>query len=105
MTESTLVLKNYDTFIGIDVDKNKFSFTVIDDHIMKHSRTIPSDPKMLYNYISKNYPDKKVLFAYEAGPTGYNLYDYLLSKERDCFVVSPNTIPKAGNEKVKNNGM
>jgi len=103
MTAPTRVLMNYDTFIGIDVDKNKFSFTVIDNNIMKNSRTIPSDPQMLYNYISKNYPDKKTLFAYEAGPTGYHLHDYLLSKERDCFVVSPNTIPKAGNEKVKNN--
>ena len=103
MTESPRVLMNYDTFIGIDVDKNKFSFTVIDNHIMKRSRTIPSDPEMLYNYISKNYPDKKALFVYEAGPTGYHLYDYLISKERDCFIVSPNTIPKAGNEKVKNN--
>jgi transposase len=103
MIAPTRVLKNYDTFVGIDVDKNKFSFTVMDNNIMKNSRTIPSDPQMLYNYISKNYPDKKVLFAYEAGPTGYHLYDYLLSKERDCFVVSPNTIPKAGNEKVKNN--
>ena len=103
MAEPTRVLMNYDTFVGIDVDKNKFSFTVIDNNIMKHSKTIPSNPEMLYNYISKNYPDKKILFAYEAGPTGYDLYDYLLSKKRNCFVVSPNTIPKAGNEKVKNN--
>jgi len=103
MTILARVSNKYDTFIGIDVDKNKFSFSVIDNEIMKRSRTIPSNPEMLYNYISKNYPNKRILFAYEAGPTGYHLYDYLLSKATDCFVVSPNTIPKASNEKVKNN--
>jgi len=60
---------------------------------------------MLYNYIHKRFPNRKVLFAYEAGPTGYHLYDYLASKECDCLVVSPNTIPKAGNENVKNNNI
>ena len=99
------ISKDYDTFIGIDVDKNKFSFTIIDDDIMKKSKTVPSDPKQLYNYIHKHYPDKQVLCAYEAGPTGYSLYDHLALNECKCFVVSPNTIPKASNDKVKNNKM
>jgi len=95
--------KNYDTFIGIDVDKNKFSFTIIDGDIMKKSKTIPSSPNQLYNYVCNHYPDKQVLYAYEAGPTGYHLHDHLTSNKCDCLVVSPNTIPKASNEKVKNN--
>ena len=103
MTTASLLATNYDTFFGIDVDKNKFSFTVIDNAIMKRSRTIPSNPDQLYNYIRKNYPDKRVLCAYEAGPTGYHLYDHLTSNKCECLVVSPNTIPKASNEKVKNN--
>ncbi|MFO8053155.1 MAG: IS110 family transposase [Candidatus Omnitrophota bacterium] len=97
--------KNYDTFVGIDVDKKKFSFTVIDDNTIKRSKTIPSSPNQLYNYISKKYSKKRVLYAYEAGPTGYHLYDYLKSNNCGCLVVSPNTIPKASNDKVKNNKM
>jgi transposase len=97
--------KEHDTFIGIDVDKNKFSFTVFENDIMKKPKTIPSNPEQLYNYIRKHYPNKEVLCAYEAGPTGYGLYDYLALNECDCLVVSPNTIPKAGNEKIKNNNM
>jgi len=103
MAISTPLSNHYDTFIGIDVDKSSFSFTVIDKHVMKTSKKIPSDPKKMYNYIRNNYPNKKVLCAYEAGPTGYHLYDYLVSNKHECFVVSPNTIPKASNEKVKNN--
>jgi len=103
MTTASQVSKSYDTFIGIDVDKNKFSFTIIDEGIMKRSKTIPSNPDQLYNYVCKQYSDKQVLYAYEAGPTGYHLYDHLTSNKCECLVVSPNTIPKASNEKVKNN--
>lgn len=103
MAVSLSVVKNYNTFIGIDVDKNKFSFTAVKDDAMKLSKTIPSNPEQLYNYVCKHYPGKQVLYAYEAGPTGYYLHDYLVSKGCECFIVSPNTIPKASNEKVKNN--
>jgi transposase len=95
--------KEYDIFLGIDVDKNNFSFTVQDHSIMNKAKTIPSQPEQLYNYVKNHFADKKVLFAYEAGPTGYHLYDYLSAKEQDCIVVSPLSIPKALNQKVKNN--
>ena len=71
--------KTYDTFIGIDVDKKSFSFTVKDNNGMMRSKKIPSDPEGFHNYIKKNFADKKILCAYEAGPTGYHLYDYLIS--------------------------
>lgn len=99
----TYLPKDYDAFIGIDVDKNKFSFTVEDHTVMSKSKTIPSQPKELYNYVKNHFADKKVLFAYEAGPTGYHLYDYLSAQGQDCLVVSPLSIPKAPNQRVKNN--
>ena len=96
------ITNQYDVHFGIDVDKKSYSFTVY-DKIMKKSRKIPSDAGQLTSYIKKNYPDKKVLCAYESGPTGYHLYDHLRSQNIDCMVVSPNSIPKPSNEKVKNN--
>lgn len=103
MSALTGLSNSYDTFIGIDVDKKSFSFTVKSDDIMYLTKKIPASPEYFYNYIKKNFAHKRVLCAYEAGPTGYHLYDYLSSKECDCFVVSPNSIPKASNEIVKNN--
>lgn len=102
MTQNYLS-KNYDVFIGIDVDKKNFSFTVSDHNTMSKSKTIPSQPEQLYNYVKKRFADKKMLFAYEAGPTGYHLHDYLSAKKQECFVVSPLSIPRALNQKVKNN--
>lgn len=95
--------KQYDTFFGIDVDKNSFSFTVGDHNSMTRSKKVPSDPEHFYNYIRNNYGHNKVLCAYEAGPTGFHLHDYLTEKEIPCFVVAPNSIPKASNDRVKNN--
>lgn len=95
--------KDYDIFIGLDVDKKSFSFTVKDHHTMQRSKKIPSNPEHLYNYIQNNYKDKKVLCAYETGPTGFHLYDYLNTKDIPCLVVPPLSIPKAPNERVKTN--
>ena len=103
MTTMTYLPGNYDVFIGIDVDKRSFAFTVQDHDIMSRSKKIPASPEQLYNYIRNNFNDKRVLCAYEAGPTGYNLYDYLTQKEQPCVMVSPASVPKASNERVKNN--
>ena len=93
---------NYDVYIGLDVDKNSYVFTVYDE-VMKKSKKIPANPGYLFNYVKNNYPGKRILFAYEAGPTGYNLYDFLKANNQDCLVVSPNSIPKPACERVKNN--
>lgn len=71
--------------------------------MIQRSKRIPSSPEHFYGYLKKNYCNKKILCTYEAGPTGYYLHDYLNSKNCDCIVVSPNAIPAASNEKVKNN--
>ncbi|MCI0482787.1 MAG: IS110 family transposase [Candidatus Dadabacteria bacterium] len=70
---------------------------------MNRSKKIPSSPEQLYNYIRNNFSSQRVLCAYEAGPTGYDLYDYLTQKEQPCVVVPPASIPKASNERVKTN--
>jgi hypothetical protein len=42
MTQNYLP-KDYDVFIGLDVDKNNFSFTVQDHNAMNKTKTIPSE--------------------------------------------------------------
>ena len=94
---------NYEIFIGLDVDKNSYSYTVHDQFQIKKSKKMPSSPEHLYNYIQKHYNTKKVICAYEAGPTGFSLYDYLSQKDIPCLITAPASIPKAPNERVKNN--
>ena len=103
MTPLSYSVKDHDTFIGIDTDKKSYVFSVGDHTIMSRAKKIPAKPEHLHNYIKKNYKNKKVICAYEAGPTGFGLYDYLTAKDIPCIVIPPLSIPKAPNEKVKNN--
>ena len=42
-----------------------------------------------------------LIFAYEAGPTGYGLHRYLTGRGFECRVVAPSLIPKRPGDKVK----
>jgi len=43
----------------------------------------------------------RLVFAYEAGPTGYGLYRQLTEQGYECHVVAPSLIPKRPGDKVK----
>ena len=100
---TTYLPQDYDIFIGIDVDKNSFSFTVMNHHNMSRAKRMPSNPEHFYNYIQNHFDSKQVLCAYEAGPTGFHLHDHLRERSQPCLIVPPLSIPKARNERVKNN--
>jgi len=87
MTRPTYFTKDFETFIGLDVDKSSFSFTTNNDSQMLKSKKMPSNPEHLYNYIQKHFDHKKVICAYEAGPTGFHLHDYLTDKDVLCLVT------------------
>ena len=103
MTQVNYSPKQHDVFLGTDVDKNSFSFTVTDHDDMKINKKIPSNAENFCNYITKNFKDKRVLCAYEAGPTGFHLHDLLKSRNIPCIIVPPTSIKKAPNERVKTN--
>jgi transposase len=103
MTRPTYLPKDYETFIGLDVDKSSFSYTITNDSKTLKSKKMPSNPEHLYNYIQKHFDHEKVICAYEAGPTGFHLHDYLSDKDILCFITSPASIPRPRNKKVKNN--
>jgi transposase len=102
MTLQSYHPNDYETFIGLDVAKNSFSYTVRDKFELKRSKKMPSDPEHLYNYITKQFNHKKVICAYEAGPTGFHLRDYLSERGIKCLVTTPASIPTARNSRVKN---
>jgi transposase len=70
---------------------------------MLRSLTIPYEATNLLSFIGKHYPEKKVVFAYEAGPTGFGLHDVIRSAGYCCLVVSPGNIPNVANKRIKTN--
>ena len=51
MSHKTYQPRNYEAFLGLDVDKSSFSFTVTNHFQSKKSKKMPSNPEHLYNYI------------------------------------------------------
>jgi len=47
----------------------------------------------LLGYVRGHLPNKRVAFAYEAGPTGFGLYDDILAAGYPCLVVTPSNVP------------
>src|SRR6516164_6356774 len=46
---------------------------------------------------------RRLMFCYEAGPTGYGLYRQIKRLGHECMVVAPSLIPRKPGERVKTN--
>ena len=90
-------------FVGLDVDKASICLTVRDDKTFLKSLKMPYDSQNLLSFINNHYSALSIRYAYEAGPTGFGLYDDIVKAGYDCLVVSPGNIPNAPNNRVKTN--
>src|SRR3989442_8424594 len=103
MGHQTFIPRDYDVFAGLDVDKRSIAVTFTDHQGLVKSLRMPYNVEHLLNHVRKHFSDQKVAFAYEAGPTGYGLYDGLAAHAYPCLVVAPSMIPKAPGQRVKTN--
>ena len=99
MTQSNIL------FVGLDVHKDSIEIALAEDGIGGDVRrfgriagTRDAFKKTLRKLVSKN---QSLHFCYEAGPTGYELYRYIISQGHVCTVVAPSLIPKKAGDKVK----
>jgi transposase len=99
----TFIPRDYDIFAGLDVDKRSISVTFADHQALLKSLRMPYSVEHLLNHVRKHFPHQRVAFAYEAGPTGYGLYDGLEAQAYRCLIASPSMIPKAPGQRVKTN--
>jgi transposase len=93
----------YDVFCGLDVDKRSLSVSFTNHQGFLRSLRMPYNVDHLVTYVRKNFAGQRIAFAYEAGPTGYGLYDRLVAQAYSCLVASPSMIPKAPGQRVKTN--
>ena len=101
--DGRLVAGKYELFIGLDVDKASISVAVRDSRELLRTLKMPYDAQNLLSFVERHYSGKRVMFAYEAGPTGFGLYDAITRAGHSCLVASPGNIPKAPNNRVKTN--
>jgi len=100
----TIKPSQYDVVIGVDVDHKSYATTYFNDEISNgRSLKMPAKPENMHSYFQKRFPGKRLLYAYEAGPTGYALHDYIVNQGQSCIMVHPAGVPKAPNSRVKTN--
>lgn len=95
--------REHDIFAGVDVDRKSLSVTFTSHHGLLRSLRMPYSVEHLVHYVRKHFAGQRVAFAYEAGPTGYGLYDGLVAQAYPCLVAAPAMIPRAPGQRVKTN--
>jgi transposase len=100
---TTFIPRDYEIFGGLDVDKKSMAVTFTDHGTMRKSLRLPYSASQLLNYTRKHFPGQRVAFVYEAGPTGFGLYDELTAASHPCLVVSPSMVPTVSRKRVKTN--
>lgn len=103
MSEQNFMPRDFDIFGGLDVDKRKIAVTFMDHAGVLQSFSMPYRAEHLLTYVRKHFAGKRVAFAYEAGPTGWGLYDRLTAEGYPCVVAAPSMIPKVPGQRVKTN--
>lgn len=102
MTDKIRV-SEYEIFCGIDTSKSKLDCVFVDWKDKVRRVSMPNDGEMLLRFVKRNYPGKKILFVYEAGPTGCVLYDFITAAGHRCVIAAPSMVPTARGARVKTN--
>jgi len=97
-------MKNYSKFVGLDVHKAEISVGTAkaDRGEAGYYGTIENKPHAYLKLAKKlSKSGEEILFCYEAGPCGYDIYRQLTKAGYDCVVIAPSLIPKKAGDKVK----
>jgi transposase len=94
-------------FVGLDTSKMKISVALAEEGRQGEVRFLgdidhtPEAVRRLVAKLAGKY--HRLLFCYEAGPTGYGLQRQISELGHDCAVIAPSLIPKRPGERVKTN--
>lgn len=110
-TESALATVNrlmfeYPAYVGLDVHKDNIVVSVaragrVAPEAGGEIANKPKSVKQLVDRLGCEYGGEVLLFCYEAGPCGYDLYRQIIALGHDCQVVAPSLIPKKPGDRIK----
>ena len=87
-------------YAGFDVHLRSWKVTIMTDRLTHKTFSQPPQPKVLYEYLTKNFPGGTYHSAYEAGFCGYWIHNTLKALGVHSMVVNPADIPTTDKEKV-----
>jgi transposase len=98
------VIMQYVTkYIGLDVSKEKIAVAIADAgrETPRYHGTIAHTPEAIRKLIKQLGDPTTLAFCYEAGPTGYELYRWIIAMKANCEVIAPSLIPKRASDHIK----
>jgi transposase len=100
VNDATVICK----FVGLDTHKDSITVGVADaaGGEPRHVTKIAHDLRALAKVLERLGPPATLRVVYEAGPTGYGLYRWLLASGYSAAVIAPSLIPKRAGERIKN---
>ena len=87
-------------YIGLDVHKKTWTVTIRSMGVELKTFSMQSNPKGVYEYMKKNYPNGEYFSVYESGFCGYWLHRQLKGFGFKNIVVNPAAVPTSGKEKL-----
>ncbi|HWJ31648.1 MAG TPA: IS110 family transposase [Gaiellaceae bacterium] len=84
--------------VGLDVHARSIRLAVVRADELLDERTLPYDEAAVERLL-RAWPAARC--CYEAGPTGFGLYRYLVERGIDCVVVAPGLVPQRPGDRVK----
>ena len=90
-------------YVGLDVHKNSITFVVFRNNEKEPFIIISkqNDKAVLKKYFRKLQEKGTLICAYEAGPTGFELYRYLTQIGIQCLIAAPGLLPKKPGHRIK----
>ena len=84
--------------VGLDVHARSIRLAAVRADELLEERTLPYDEEAIERAL-RRWP--AVRCCYEAGPTGFGLYRYLVERGFDCLLVAPGLVPQRPGDRVK----
>ncbi len=95
------IVKSNRIFIGLEDSKRTWKICVRCDNITVHETSMPAEYDNFRSYLQNKFPDCQIEVMYEAGFSGFWLYDKLQSDGIECIVTPAHKVTQAKVSKVK----
>jgi transposase len=88
--------------VGLEDSVRTWRVCVRADKMIVHEASMPAKYEDLKGYLKNRYPGCEVQVMYEAGFSGFGLYDALTCDGYRCVVTPPNKVTEEKSNRVKN---
>ena len=93
--------KGQNIYVGLDVHLKSWSVTVLSENSVLKRFVQDPDPDVLYNFLTRNYPEAEYHSVYEAGFCGFWIHERLTALGIDNIVINPADVPTTAGERIQ----